>query len=187
MKIIRDVADMKSEIGILYMNDFNRSVLEKLFKTHDLVFHELFSTSPHIFISNTIPSMIEIRSPWKNWNHIPTFPTFKGTITPFIFRKRFSVPSYEKKNIRVTDRATLFNLLIGLDGYTVCSGVIDKRLNGESIIAVPLDEEDTIHIGYITHKKIHLSRLGTSYINALERYIASLEIGGKNKSAQGLS
>lgn len=122
--------------------------------------------------------MIEIRSPWKNWNHIPTFPTFKGTITPFIFGRDFQYRR-TKKNIRVTDRATLFNLLIGLDGYTVCSGVIDKRLNGESIIAVPLDEEDTIHIGYITHKKIHLSRLGTSYINALERYIASLEIGGK--------
>lgn len=60
-EIIRDVADMKSEIGILYMNDFNRSVLEKLFKTHDLVFHELFSTSPHIFISNTHPlSLIHI-------------------------------------------------------------------------------------------------------------------------------
>ena len=85
------------------------------------------------------------------------------------------------------DTIAVERILIGLDGYTVCSGVIDKRLNGESIIAVPLDEEDTIHIGYITHKKIHLSRLGTSYINALERYIASLEIGGKNKSAQGLS
>lgn len=96
-EIIRDVADMKSEIGILYMNDFNRSVLEKLFKTHDLVFHELFSTSPTSSFPIPIPSMIEIRSPWKNWNHIPTFPTFKGTITPFIFRKRFSVPSYEKE------------------------------------------------------------------------------------------
>ena len=95
-EIIRDVADMKSEIGILYMNDFNRSVLEKLFKTHDLVFHELFSTS--LTSSFPIPSLHDRdKSPWKNWNHIPTFPTFKGTITPFIFRKRFSVPSYEKE------------------------------------------------------------------------------------------
>lgn len=76
----------------------------------------------------------------------------QGDHNSFIFGRDFQYRR-TKKNIRVTDRATLFNLLIGLDGYTVCSGVIDKRLNGESIIAVPLDEEDTIHIGYITHKR----------------------------------
>lgn len=51
------------------------------------------------------------------------------------------------------DRATLFNLLIGLNGYTISSGVIDKELNGENIIAVPLAEEGEMHIGYVTHKK----------------------------------
>ena len=76
------------------------------------------------------------------------------------------------KNIRVTDRATLFNLLIGLDGYTVCSGVIDQKLNGASIIAVPLREEGDMHIGLLTHKQTHLSRLGKAYVEALERYIA---------------
>ena len=186
-EIIRDVADMKSEIGILYMNDFNRSVLEKLFKTHDLVFHELFSISPHIFISNTHPLHDRDKVSMEELEPYPYLSYVQGDHNSFYFSEEIFSTVVRKKNIRVTDRATLFNLLIGLDGYTVCSGVIDKRLNGESIIAVPLDEEDTIHIGYITHKKIHLSRLGTSYINALERYIASLEIGGKNKSAQGLS
>ena len=103
----------------------------------------------------------------------------QGDHNSFYFSEEIFSTVVRKKNIRVTDRATLFNLLIGLDGYTVCSGVIDKRLNGESIIAVPLDEEDTIHIGYITHKKIHLSRLGTSYINALERYIQVWRLGEK--------
>ena len=42
------------------------------------------------------------------------------------------------KNIMVRDRATLFNLLIGLNGFTVCSGVLDAELNGENIIAKPL-------------------------------------------------
>lgn len=76
-----------------------------------------------------------------------------------------------KKNIRVRDRATLFNLLIGLNGYTVCSGVIDKKLNGKDIIAVPLAEESSMRIGYIMHRKCVLSRLGTSYLNALEKYL----------------
>ena len=79
--------------------------------------------------------------------------------------------SERKKNIRVRDRATLFNLLIGLNGYTVCSGVIDEKLNGKDIIAVPLADEDNMHIGYITHRKGILSRLGDSYLKALQAYI----------------
>ena len=69
------------------------------------------------------------------------------------------------------DRATLFNLLIGLNGYTVCSGVIDKKLNGKDIIAVPLADESEMRIGYITHRKGMLSRLGTTYLEALQKYL----------------
>ena len=77
------------------------------------------------------------------------------------------------KNIRVRDRATLFNLLIGLNGYTVSSGVIDPVLNGPDIIAVPLKKEGDMHIGYITHRKSHRSRLGTIYVEALKKHAAS--------------
>ena len=76
-----------------------------------------------------------------------------------------------KKNIRVRDRATLFNLLIGLNGYTVCSGVIDKKLNGKDIIAVPLADENDMRIGYITHRKGMLSRLGNTYLEAIKKYL----------------
>ena len=76
-----------------------------------------------------------------------------------------------RKNSRVRDRATLFNLLIGLNGYTVCSGVIDKKLNGKDIIAVPLADESDMRIGYITHRKGMLSRLGTTYLEALQKYL----------------
>lgn len=78
-----------------------------------------------------------------------------------------------KKNIRVRDRATLFNLLIGLNGYTVCSGVIDKKLNGKDIIAVPLADESEMRVGYITHKKGMMSRLAATYLEALKKYVES--------------
>jgi hypothetical protein len=82
------------------------------------------------------------------------------------------ISTYErKKNIRVRDRATLFNLLIGLNGYTVCSGIIDKKLNGKDIIAVPLADEKDMRIGYITHRKGMISRLGNTYIEALKKYL----------------
>ena len=78
-----------------------------------------------------------------------------------------------KKNIRVRDRATLFNLLIGLNGYTVCSGVIDKKLNGKDIIAVPLADESQMRVGYITDKKGMMRRLAATYLEALKKYVES--------------
>ena len=61
--------------------------------------------------------------------------------------------------------------MIGLNGYTVCSGVIDEKLNGKDIIAIPLEDESDMRIGYITHKKGMLSRLGLTYLEALEKYL----------------
>jgi hypothetical protein len=75
-----------------------------------------------------------------------------------------------KKDIRICDRATLFNLLIGLNGYTICSGVINSELNGKDIVAVPLLVDDYMEIGYITHNKIVPGRFGTLYIEALKRH-----------------
>ena len=54
-EIIDDVAHMKSEIGLLFYNDFNRPVLEKLIHTNELTFTELFTAHPHIFIGKNHP------------------------------------------------------------------------------------------------------------------------------------
>ena len=95
----------------------------------------------------------------------------EGEHNSFYFSEEIFSPSERKKNIRVRDRATLFNLLIGLNGYTVCSGVIDKKLNGKDIIAVPLADEGEMRIGYIMHRKGMTSRIGTAYLNVLKKYM----------------
>lgn len=165
-EIIEDVVRMKSELGILFMNDFNEKVIGKLLKSHDLEFHLLFTAKPHVFISREHPLARQSVITNKELEQYPYLSFEQGEHNSFYFSE-----SERKKNIRVRDRATLFNLLIGLNGYTVCSGVIDEKLNGKDIIAVPLADEDNMHIGYITHRKGILSRLGDSYLKALQAYI----------------
>ena len=80
----------------------------------------------------------------------PYLSYIQGDHNAFYFSEEIFSTLVRSKNIRVTDRATLFNLLIGLNGYTVCSGVIDQKLNGASIIAVPLQKEGDMHIGLLT-------------------------------------
>lgn len=170
-EIIEDVARMRSEIGILFLDDFNETVINKILKSRDLEFHQLFVATSHVFISRSHPLAKYDVITNKDLEPYPYLSFEQGEHNSFYFSEEIFSASERKKNIRVRDRATLFNLLIGLNGYTVCSGVIDKKLNGEEIIAVPLKEESDMHIGYIIHRKGLLSRLGNTYLEALKKYM----------------
>ena len=172
-EIIDDVAHMKSEIGLLYYNDFNRPVLEKLIHTNELTFTELFTAHPHIFIGKTHPLAHKEVVSMDELEKYPYISFEQGDHNSFYFSEEIFSTVVRPKHIRVRDRASLFSLLLGLDGYTVSSGVIDKEVNGENIISVPLAEEGLMHIGYITNNKMQRSRLGQEYIHALEQYVSN--------------
>ena len=170
-EIIEDVAQRKSEIGLLYLNDFNRTALQKLLRGADLDFTPLFTAHAHVFLSSNHPLSGARAVSFDDLASYPYLSFEQGDHNSFYFSEEIFSPAVRSKNIRVRDRATLFNLLIGLQGYTVCSGVIDKKLNGKDIIAVPLADESDMRIGYITHRKGMLSRLGTTYLEALQKYL----------------
>lgn len=172
-EIIDDVAHMKSEIGLLYYNDFNRPVLEKLIHTNELTFTELFTAHPHIFIGKSHPLANKDVVSMDELEEYPYISFEQGDHNSFYFSEEIFSTVVRPKHIRVRDRASLFSLLLGLDGYTVSSGVIDEEVNGENIISVPLAEEGLMHIGYITNNKMHRSRLGKEYIHALEQYVGN--------------
>ena len=175
-EIIEDVARLRSEIGILFLNDFNEAVINKILKSYDLEFHLLFIAKPHVFIIRSHPLASNKLITNEELEVYPYLSFEQGEHNSFYFSEEIFSESERKKNIRVRDRATLFNLLIGLNGYTVCSGVIDKKLNGSEIIAGPLADESDMRIGYITHRKGIISRLGNSYLEALMKYTT----GGQN-------
>ena len=96
----------------------------------------------------------------------------QGEYNSFYFSEEILSTLDRKKNIKVTDRATLFNLVIGLNGYTVSSGIIDHELNGENIISKPLDIDEYMKIGYITHKNIPITHYARDYISYLKKHIS---------------
>ena len=145
-EIIEDVARLRSEIGILFLNDFNEAVINKILKSYDLEFHQLYVAKPHVFISRKHPLAGKDRIINEELEEYPYLSFEQGEHNSFYF-------------------------LIGLNGYTVCSGVIDKKLNGKDIIAVPLADENDMRIGYITHRKGMLSRLGNTYLEAIKKYL----------------
>ena len=170
-EIIEDVARLRSEVGILYLNKFNETILQKTLKEHDLKFHPLFVAHPHVFVSSFSPLAKKERITLEDLAPYPRLSYEQGEHNSFYFSEEILSTRESKKDIVVRDRATLFNLLIGVNGYTICSGVISEELNGKNIVAVPLDVDDYMEIGYITHKKMQPGRFGMLYIEALKRYI----------------
>lgn len=170
-EIIDDVARLKSELGIIYINDFNRAVISKLLKERQLVFEELFMAVPHVFISSRHPLAGRQVIKLADLEDYPYLSFEQGAYNSFYFSEEILSTVSHRKNIQVRDRATLFNCLIGLDGYTFSSGVIDEKLNGRDIISVPLESQDRMHIGFIRHKKTRLSHLGQIYIEKLKQWI----------------
>lgn len=170
-EIIDDVANGNSELGILYLSESNEDVLCKLFKKNDLVFEEIFEASPHIFISKNHPLADKDCISLEELKPYPYLVYEQGERNSFYFSEEFLSVLDMPKSIEVRDRATLFNLAIGLNGFTVSSGVIDKELNGEDIIAKPLIMDCSMHIGIIKKKNIMLSRYANAYIETLQRHL----------------
>ena len=173
-EIIEDVRNLRSEIGILYLNDFNEKVIGKLLKESNLVFEELFRTAPHIFVSTGNPLSKKKLVTLADLEEYPYLSFEQGENNSFYFSEEILSTIEHKKSIKVSDRATLFNLLIGLNGFTISTGIISEALNGRDIIAVPLDVNKHIRVGIITYKGMILSRLGEIYVNALKQSTRSL-------------
>ncbi len=170
-EIIDDVTRMRSELGILYLSARNREVLEREIRARDLAFETLFRAQPHVFLCAEHPLASRASLTLDDLADYPFLSYEQGSHNSFYYAEELVGALDCRRNIRVRDRATLFNLLIGLNGFTVCSGVISAELNGPSIVSVPLELDEYMEIGVLTRKGTHLSRYGQAYIEALGKHI----------------
>lgn len=170
-EIIEDVAHMKSELGILYLSEHNREVIERMLAANELVFEGLFCATPHVFVCADHPLADHASVTLEDLEDYPFLSYEQGSYNSFYYSEELTSTFERRKNIRVRDRATLFNLVMGLNGYTVCSGVISHELNGPGIISIPLDVDEYMEIGIITRKNTTLTRYGQAYIDAIRQHI----------------
>lgn len=167
-EILEDVRNLRSEVGVLYLNDFNSKVLTHLISQYGLEFHELFTAKPHIFVSKNNPLAKKKSVTLEDLEDYPCLSYEQGEYNSFYFSEEILSTIPHKKSIQVSDRATIFNLMIGLSGYTISTGVISPELNGDNIVAIPLKVEEQIQVGWIAHKKVTLSKLAQQFVEELK-------------------
>lgn len=169
-EIIEDVARLRSEIGVLYLNDFNKAILKKTLRENNLKFYSLFIARPHVFLNVIIPWPPKTLSHRKTWIRIPVWLTNRERIILFIFPKQSSARAIVKKTSWSATGGTLYNCLIGLNGYTISSGIISDQLNGVKIVPHHLDVDDYMNIGYITNAKTIPGPFALRYVKLLKKY-----------------
>jgi DNA-binding transcriptional LysR family regulator len=167
--IIDDVAHRRSEIGVLYLNTFNEPVIRKTLRDHGLSFASLYRAAPHVFLGKNSPLAKKKEIALSDLAPYPRLSYEQGNHNSFYFSEEILSTMDSDKEIIVRDRATLFNLLVGLNGYTICSGVISEELNGPHIIAKPLAVDDYMEIGYILPSGTPQSALTQKYIRFLKQ------------------
>ncbi|MCG7331339.1 LysR family transcriptional regulator [Salinicoccus roseus] len=166
-EIIDDVKNLTSEIGVLYISAFNEKVLLQLIKEKGLKFTQLFEAHPHIFISKTNPLAKRDSVTLEDIDPYPRLAFEQGEYNSFYYSEEVFSTIPSPKSIQVSDRATLFNLLIGLDGYTISTGILSEDLDSSEIVQVPLEVEDKIKVGWVVNKKVELSRMAKIYLEEL--------------------
>ena len=173
--VIEDVSSFKSEIGILYVNDYNRKVLEKIFREKELEFHEILNCNIYVYIAKSHPLAKKNLITLQELQDYPCLSFDQGNNNSFYFAEEV-LSTYEYKQlIKANDRATMLNLMVGLNGYTLCSGIICEELNGDDYCAIKLDSEEVMTIGYIVRKGVAISPLGRKYLEEIEKYKGSIK------------
>lgn len=172
--VVNDVASLKSEIGILYLSNFNRQFIMKMLQTNQLEFYHLTDCNVYAYLWKGHPLAGREAVSLSELEGYPCLTFEQGDKSSFYFAEEIFSTSEYARVIKATDRSTMLNLMKGLNGYTFCSGIICNDLNGSDYTAVPIsDKTDEMEIGYILRKNIILSDTGKKYIEKLKAFLKS--------------
>ena len=169
-EVIEDVRNFKSEIGILYINSFNKKILEKIFAEYKLEFREILQCHIYVYMWKGHPLSGKNEIALEELENYPCLSFEQGEYNSFYFAEEV-LSTYEYKQIiKANDRATMLNLMVGLNGYTLCSGIICEELNGQDYCAVKLKSDEIMSIGYLKRKGVAVSELGRKYLEEITKY-----------------
>ena len=175
MEVIRDVSSLRSEIGVIYLNESNRNPLRKMLDQEGLSFHHLTDCGAYVYLWKGHPLANREAISLEDLRPYPCL-AFEQGDAPFYFAEELMSTEKYSRLIHCCDRATVLNLMVGLKGYTLCSGIICEELSGVDYIAVPFTAEESgkdlkMEIGYIDRKNTIHTALGLQYIEEMKKYL----------------
>lgn len=169
--VINDVKDGRSELGVIYFSRFNSEIMKKVISSNGLSYEFLFEAKPHVLLSKNHPLANKERLTLDDLDAYPRLSYDQGLNNSFYYSEEPHALESVSKAIVVSDRATLFNILIGLNGYTISSGMISSSLDGNNIISIPLETDEVMDLVYIYDSDKPMKEITKQYLAILREYI----------------
>ena len=178
-KVIEDVASLKSEVGVLYISNLNKNVIRKLISEAELEFTPLIKTKAYVYLWKGHPLSGEESISLEQLEPYPCL-SFEQEEEGMYYAEEILSEHTYPQTIKACDRGTMLNLMMGLNGYTLCSGIISDEINGSDHMVVPFREDEDnpnsiMEIGYLVKKNAVLSKMGECYIEKLKEFLDSAE------------
>lgn len=169
-EVIEEVRQLRSDLGVIYLSEFNEAVITRLLRESSIEYHPLLTVRPHVFLSRTHPLAKRSIITLEELDDYPRLSVEQGANSSFYFSEEILSTRSVKKSINVSDRAAIENLLIGIDAYSISTGIFPKHLHGEALVSVPLEVDERITLIVLKHRDTTLSTLGELYWAALKRF-----------------
>ena len=171
--VIKDVSSLKSEIGILYICETNQRVMNRLFRENELEFTSLIECPASVYLARSHPLANKEELTFEQLAPYPCMSFEQGSETEIFFAEEILIEHAYQKTVKATDRATMMNLMEGLNGYTLCSSIYSEKLSGDKFFVIPFKAEENtqnmMNIGFITKKNFELSHMGKDFLNEVKR------------------
>ncbi len=183
LEVISDVGSMKSEIGILYKSAFNGKIIDRMLAENGLEFFPLIDCRAYVYLWKNHPLAHESSLSLEQLGEYPCLSFEQGDGVASYFAEEILGDREYPRVIRNSDRATQLNLMVGLNGYTLCSGITCDELNGEEYTTIPFREDEenrnsVMEIGYICKKYNPLSDIAEVYVEEVKKYLDKVKTEG---------
>ncbi len=174
-EVIDDVTNLRSDVGILaYLKAPTGGYMERYLKRNGLEYHQLFETSPHVFLGKHHPLANRDQLTLEELSEFPYITYDQGETGPIEFSEELTESNPTKKHIRINDRATLMNLLLSTDSYTIGTGVMTSDLNKGSVVSVKLASGDLYSVVLINRADVGLSEDAEKFIRVLHEVTSKI-------------
>ena len=171
-QVIREIETAYSDIGVLAIKGNDDGIMKRYLHKKGLLFTPFLKAFPHVFVRKKHPLAKEKSLCYHQLKEYAYVSYEQGEHHNSFFTEEI-MNSFSDKHIEISDRASLMNVLLSTDCYTVGTGIMPSALNNGNIVSIPLDSEEFYTIGYILHGNKKITPL-------MERFIALLMELGQN-------
>ena len=169
--VIREAETAFCDIGIIAIKASDLGIMKRYFKKRNLSFTPFLEADGHIFVRKTHPLANNTEITLEALKKYPYVSYEQGEHNVSFFAEEI-VDIHSDKHIEISDRASLMNVLLSTDGYTVGTGIMPSVLNEGRIVSIPVESEDHYTIGYILRSDTKVSELTEKFIDMLKNYVA---------------